>query len=104
MKYTLFLSCINGFEDNCISDIEKLGIKEITAHDGGIEFHGDLADIYKINQASRHGMQLYWEIAKLQFNEKNLYKDIYNIDWDKYFNNIHSFSVKVKTTNCFISF
>ena len=26
MKYTLFLSCINGFEDNCISDIKKLGI------------------------------------------------------------------------------
>ena len=29
MKYTLFLSCIRGFENNCKKDIEKLGIKEI---------------------------------------------------------------------------
>ena len=68
--------------------IEKLGIKEIISHDGGIEFYGDLADIYKINQASRHGMHLYWEIVKLPFNEKNLYKDIYNINWDKYWGSL----------------
>ena len=89
MKYTLFLSCINGFENNCISDMKELGIKEIKKSNGGVEFHGDLEDIYQINQASRCGMHLYWEIYKFPFNEKNLYNDIYNIDWDQYFNNIH---------------
>ena len=99
MKYTLFLSCINGFEDNCLSDIKKFNIKNNIPYDGGIEFQGSLDDIYRINQASRYGMHLYWEIARLPFNKDNLYKDIYNINWDKYFNTIHSFSVRVKTKN-----
>ena len=99
MKYTLFLSCINGFEDNIILELNHLGIKKIIKYDGGIEFDGILEDVYRINKSSRYGMHLYWEIIKFSFNNKKLYDDIYNINWAKYFNTIHSFSVKVKTTD-----
>ena len=44
MKYTLFLSCIRGFEDNCASDIKKLGIEDILTEDGGIQFYGNVAE------------------------------------------------------------
>ena len=60
MEYRLFLSCINGFEDNCISDLTKNNIKEYKKYDGGIEFKGSLEDIYKVNQSSRYGIHLYW--------------------------------------------
>ena len=83
MKYTLFLSCINGFEDNCISDIKNINIEKYIKYDGGLEFTGNLEDIYELNQTSRYGMHLYWEIYKLPFNEKTLYNDIYNINWNK---------------------
>jgi len=78
-------------------DLHRVGITEYNKHDGGIEFQGDLEDIYRINQSSRYGMHLYWEIARLPFNKDNLYKDMYNISWNKYLNIIHSFSVKVKS-------
>ena len=99
MEYTLFLSCIRGFEKNCEKELKELKIKNILLQDGGVVFSGDLTDIYKINCSSRYGMHLYWEIAKLPFNEKKLYNDIYNINWDKYLNNIHSFAIKVNSTD-----
>jgi len=99
MKYTLFLSCIRGFEDNCKQDIEQHGIEDVSIADGGIQFTGVLSDIYKINYSSRYGMHLYWEISNFAFNEKKLSNDIYKINWDKYFNNIHSFSIKVNSTD-----
>ena len=99
MKYTLFLSCIRGLEDNCKKDIEKMGLKEISTQDGGVSFSGQIDDLYKVNYLSRYGMHLYWEIANFSFNQKNIYQDIYKIDWDNYLNNIHSFSVKVNSTD-----
>ena len=70
MKYTLFLSCINGFEDNCIDDLQNNEIVEYKKYAGGIEFKGSLNDIYRINQSSRYGMHLYWEIAKFSYNKE----------------------------------
>ena len=99
MEYTLFLSCIRGFEQYCKKELEDIGIKNPDSLEGGIHFKGSLSDIYKINCSSRHGMYLYREIADLEFNEKKLYNDIYNICWDKYLNNIHSFAVKVNSTD-----
>ena len=99
MKYTLFLSCISGFEHYCQNEVENLDIKNITSLDGGVQFKGDLEDIYKINYSSRHGMHLYWEIADLEFSDSKLYKNIYNMCWDQYLNNIQSFAVKVNSTN-----
>ena len=99
MKYTLFLSCIRGFEEYCKQELQDLGIEEPVSVDGGIQFNGDLSDIYKINCSSRHGMYLYSEIAKFSFDEKKLYNNIYNISWDKYLNNIHSFAIKVNSTD-----
>ena len=72
MKYTLFLSCIRGFEDNCKKDLEQQGIQDTSIQDGGVLFTGILADIYKINYSSRYGMHLYWEITNFAFNEKKL--------------------------------
>ena len=46
MKYTLFLSCINGFEHNCICDLKRVGITKHNKYDGGIEFEGNLKKIY----------------------------------------------------------
>ena len=99
MKYTLFLSCIRGFEEYCKQELQDLGIEEPVSVDGGIQFNGDLSDIYKINCSSRHGMYLYSEIAEFSFDEKKLYNNIYNISWDKYLNNIHSFAIKVNSTD-----
>lgn len=99
MEYTLFLSCIRGFENFCKEELENMGIKKPIPVDGGIQFNGKLSDIYKINYSSRYGMYLYHEIADFSFNDKKLCNDIYNIHWDKYFNTIHSFAIKVNSTD-----
>ena len=84
MKYTLFLSCIRGLEDNCKKDIEEIGIQKVSIQDGGVLFKGQINDIYKINYLSRYGMHLYWEISEFSFNSKKIYNDIYKIEWNKY--------------------
>ena len=99
MKYTLFLSCIRGLEDNCKKEIEEIGIQKISIQAGGILFEGQINDIYKINYLSRYGMHLYWEISEFLFDSKKIYNDIYKIEWNKYLSNLHSFAVKVNTTD-----
>ena len=99
MEYTLFLTCIRGFEEYSKKELQDMGIKNCIKVDGGIQFKGNLADIYKINCSSRYGMYLYHEIANFSFHEKKLYNDIFNISWDKYLNNIHSFAVKVNSAD-----
>ena len=97
MKYTLFLSCIRGYENICADDLATIGVSQTRVREGGVELSGNLEDIYRINCFSRYGMHLYWEIAEIPFDKNRLSNDICKIDWDRYFNNIHSFAVKVNS-------
>ena len=92
-----YLTCPRGLEEISAQDISPYLSTSPIPDKGGVIFHGDLEDMYKINLYSRTGMfvlkKLYFFDAK---NIDQLYKKIFKLPWSKIIGSKKTFSIRSK--------
>ena len=81
--YELFLTCPKGLEKVSKSELELIGIQNISTKPGGNYFKGTLEDIYRVNLSSRTGMNLLVKLRSFEFKNINeYYRNIYSYSWN----------------------
>tara|TARA_Y100000996_G_scaffold403077_1_gene375671 strand:+ start:379 stop:1515 length:1137 start_codon:yes stop_codon:yes gene_type:complete len=81
--YELFLTCPKGLEKVSKSELELIGIQNISIKSGGNYFEGSLDDIYRVNLCSRIGMNLLVKLSSFEFKNINeYYHNIYSYNWN----------------------
>ena len=94
--YECFLTCPRGLEEQAQIDINSI-IYESKINKGGIEFNASKSELYNVNLYSRIGMHLLIKLFDFDCeNDDELYRQIYDYEWDKIINSDHSFLIKFK--------
>ena len=96
-KYECYLTCPRGLEEILSQEISEIINKESIVDSGGVKFQGTKEDIYRLNYQSRVGMNLL--IKLFDGNAKNideLYRLIYNYNWDSLIPSDKTFSIRTK--------
>jgi len=95
--YKLYLTCPRGLEDVLYNETKDYIKQTIKTDNGGIILNGSLEDIYRINYKTRIGMNLHIELFESRiFSYNDLYKSMYNFDWNKILGYKNTFSIKTK--------
>ena len=67
-------------------ELKKLGAQNINILNRAVEFVGDKGFMYKANLNLRTAIRILIPIFEFKaWNEKDLYKKIYNHNWEQYF-------------------
>ena len=95
--YQLYLTCPRGLEQVLYNETKEYVSQKININNGGIILKGSLEDIYRINYKTRIGMNLHMELFQGYIsNYEDLYKIIYNFNWNKILTPQNTFSIKTK--------
>jgi len=95
--YKIYLTCPRGLEQVLYDETKNYIKQSIKADNGGIILNGSLEDIYRINYKTRIGMNLHVELFESRiFNYNDLYKSIYNFNWNEILSYKNTFSIKTK--------
>ena len=71
-----------GLEEVLAEELKLLGAQNIKIMNRAVSFKGDKGFMYKANLNLRTALRILKPIKHFQaHNEKELYKEIYNIDW-----------------------
>lgn len=74
-----------GFEDLLANELIQLGAQEVTTGVRNVSFVGDKGFMYKANLALRTAIKILKPIHTFKvYNEKDLYDQIYKMDWTPY--------------------
>jgi putative N6-adenine-specific DNA methylase len=83
-----------GFEEILKKEIEKITNSPVSIQKRAVTLNGDMKDVYKINIWSRLAIDVLVEISSFTvFNEKQLYSNVYKINWSKYMGINDTFSI-----------
>jgi putative N6-adenine-specific DNA methylase len=89
-----FATVARGLEEIAAKELASLGAIDVRPDFTGVHFNGDKALLYRVNLWSRISFRILMPIETVKsYNAQQLYKNIYNLDWDKYFQNNNSFAV-----------
>ena len=96
MKNRFFASCPRGLEALLAEDFAAVGARDIKIVPGGAACSGTLETAYRMNLESRIATRVLWRVASVDyFNEADIYKLAYDIDWAKAFSVDRSIRVYV---------
>jgi len=74
-----------GFEDLLVKELKQLGAQDVKAGVRNVSFVGDKGFMYKANLGLRTAIKILKPIKTFRVsNEDDLYKQVYNIKWEKY--------------------
>ena len=94
---TYFLSCPRGLEQVTCDQLSQYINTSINIELGGISFSGGLEEMYLVNLHSRTGMYLFKQLHQFKISRADqLYKIIYQLDWDSLIGTEKTFSIKTK--------
>ena len=100
MTYTIVVKTLFGLEEVLVKELEDLGIKDVKVLRRAVEFEGDLSDVYKCNLHLRCALSVLVKIGQERVkNEEQLYKYVYSIDWNEYFDLRKTIAVSVVTVS-----
>ena len=95
--YQLYLTCPRGLENVLYIETKEYISQKVIIDNGGIVFNGSLEDIYKVNYKTRIGMNLHMKLFEGYISSHDdLYKIIYNFNWNKILSPNNTFSIKTK--------
>lgn len=83
-----------GFEEILMQELRNLGAMNIQKGVRSVSFEGDKGFMYKANVCLRTAIKILMPIKSFRIrNENELYKNVYNISWDKFLNSNTTFAI-----------
>lgn len=83
-----------GFEPLLARELRNLGAGNVEEGVRNVVFEGDTGFLYKANICLRTALKIMKPIAKFRvFNEKDLYRQVYALDWDHFFDYNKTFAI-----------
>ena len=87
-----------GLEEILAEELRKLGAQNVKPMNRAVSFKGDKGFMYKANLNLRTALRILKPIAHFQaHDEKELYKELYKIDWTEIFNLNTTFATHATT-------
>ena len=84
-----------GLEEILADELRKLGAQNVNILNRAVEFVGDIGFMYKANLNLRTAIRILKPIFEFKArNENELYKKIYDYNWEKYFHLKNTFSIQ----------
>ncbi len=82
-----------GFESILAKELRNLGAGNVKEGVRNVSFEGDTGFMYKANLSLRTALKIFKPIKTFKvFNEKQLYRQLYTIEWLDYFNSSQTFA------------
>ena len=84
-NFNMVAKTLFGFEDLLVKELKQLGAQDVKEGVRNVSFVGDKGFMYKANLALRTAIKILKPIKTFRVsNEDDLYKQVYNIKWEKY--------------------
>ncbi|WP_336070911.1 THUMP domain-containing protein [Mesoflavibacter sp. CH_XMU1404-2] len=84
-NFNMVAKTLFGFEELLVKELKQLGAQDVKAGVRNVSFVGDKGFMYKANLALRTAIKILKPIKTFRVsNEEDLYKQVYNIKWEKY--------------------
>lgn len=85
-NFKMLAKTLYGFEGILARELRNLGASKVKEGVRNVSFEGDTGFLYKANLSLRTALKVLKPICHFKvFNEKQLYRNIYQIDWSDYF-------------------
>lgn len=83
--FKMIAKTIFGLEEVLSTELQRLGARDIEAHNRAVSFTGDKGFMYKANICLRTALRVLVPIKTFTVsNEKDLYDSIQNMNWEEY--------------------
>ena len=94
-NYKMVATTMSGLEEILAEELNTLGAQNIHILNRAVEFVGDLGFMYKANLNLRTAIRILKPIFEFKArNEKELYRKIYDYDWEQYFGVDETFAIQ----------
>ena len=93
-NFKMMAKTLYGFEPILAKELRNLGAGHVEEGVRNVTFEGDTGFMYKANLCLRTALKVYKPIKTFQvFNEKDLYRHIYELDWPSMFDVEKTFAI-----------
>ena len=94
-NYKMVATTMSGLENILAEELNKLGAQNIYILNRAVEFVGDIGFMYKANLNLRTAIRILKPIFEFKArNEKELYRKIYDYNWEQYFGVDETFAIQ----------
>ena len=94
-NYSMVATTMMGLEDILAEELRLLGAQHINVLNRAVEFVGDVGFMYKANLNLRTAIRILKPIFSFKArNEKELYRKIYEYDWEQHFDIDGTFAIQ----------
>ena len=95
-----FATVAPGLEPVAASELEQLGAADVRADRSGVRFCGDLATLYRANLWGRTLFRVLQPLREFPCaNADQLYRQVYDIEWENYFSPAQTLAVRCTGSN-----
>jgi len=92
-NFKMLAKTLYGFEPLLAKELRNLGAGNVREGNRMVTFEGDIGFMYKANLCLRTALKVFKPIHRFKlFNEKQLYKGLYSIDWPLIFGSEKTFA------------
>jgi putative N6-adenine-specific DNA methylase len=99
-NHDYFATVARGLEEIAARELASLGAKDIRPDFTGVHFSGDKSLLYRINLWSRIVFRVLMPIDNVKsYNAEQLYKNVYNLNWEQYLQPHNTFAVNCTGSN-----
>jgi putative N6-adenine-specific DNA methylase len=92
-NFRMLAKTLYGFEPILAKELRNLGAGHVKEGVRNVSFEGDTGFMYKANLSLRTALKILKPIKTFKvFNEKQLYRQMYAIEWLDYFNSSQTFA------------
>ncbi|WP_350291411.1 THUMP domain-containing protein [uncultured Croceitalea sp.] len=92
-NFKMLAKTLYGFEPLLAKELRNLGASNVREGVRNVSFEGDTGFMYKANLSLRTALKVFKPIKSFKvFNEKQLYRQLYDIDWSDYFESSQTFA------------
>ena len=99
-NFYMLAKTMYGLEEILADELKNLGAQNIKIQNRAVSFKGDTGFMYKANLNLRTCLRILKPIQTFQaHNEKELYKNILKIDWEKYLTTKSTFATHATTNS-----
>ena len=92
-NFKMLAKTLYGFEPLLAKELRNLGASNVREGNRMVTFEGDTGFMYKANLCLRTALKVFKPIKRFKaFNEKQFYKELYNINWPALFSSDSSFA------------
>lgn len=89
-----FATCARGLEKTLADELRELRAEQVEPGRGGVQFHGDLALLYRANLWLRTAVRVLTPILEMAVQSTDdLYAAVQTIDWSRYMTPDHTLAV-----------